>query len=62
MPASMTKSTPLMKLAEGLERKTMASPTSSGTAARFSGVMVVMACPMNGLPLTQSCTTAVFWS
>lgn len=59
MPASMGRSMPLMKLAEGLERKTMASATSSGVAARFSGVMVVMACPMNALPLTQSCTTAI---
>lgn len=60
MPASMGKSTPLMKLAEGLERKMMASATSSGVAARFRGVMVVIACPMNALPLTHSCTTAVF--
>lgn len=48
-----------MKLAEGLERKMMESATSSGVAARFKGVMVEMACPISGLTLTQSCTTAV---
>lgn len=60
MPESIAKSAPLMKLANGLERKMMESATSSGVAARFSGVMLAMAYSISGLTLTQSCTTGVF--
>jgi hypothetical protein len=47
-PASITNEIPLMKLADGLQRKTTESATSSGSAMRFNGVVLPTTCWIPG--------------
>jgi hypothetical protein len=47
-PESITNEIPLMKLADGLQRKTAESATSSVDAMRFNGVVLSTTCWIPG--------------